>query len=55
MVIVNGLTGDESNDLNLDLDVIGDQYIIWGFDNNCGDPFDDFNINFYAKWRHDNP
>jgi len=55
VVIVNGLTGDESNDLNLDLDVTGDQYILWGYDNNCGQSMDDFNINFFAKWRHDNP
>ncbi len=54
-VLASGLSGGFSSNNNLDLDVIGDQFIIWGYDNNCDDPFTDFNIIFYAKWRHDNP
>ena len=42
-----------ANDANADID--GDQYILWGLDNNCGGGVDDWNLVLYAKWRHDNP
>ena len=53
--LATGLTGQahNANDLNIDID--GDQYILWGIENLCLQAIDDFNINFSFKWRHDNP
>jgi len=53
--IASGLTDEFDNNDNLNIDVNGTQYIIWGIDNNCGQTVDDFVITFYSKWRHDNP
>jgi len=57
--IVTGLSNTEVyNDNNLDVDVDGDQYTIWGIDNDCsggGDDINDWNMIIYLKWRHDNP
>jgi len=61
MSLANGgelatLDGTPQNDNNADFDIEGNQYIIWGIDNNCGnDAFDDWNVILYLKWRHDNP
>ncbi len=52
-VIVSGLTGEISNSNTLDLDIEGDQYIIWGINNDCGESITDWNIQFFMKWRHD--
>jgi len=49
---------DVYNDNNLDVDVDGDQYTVWGIDNNClggDDDIADWNMIVYLKWRHDNP
>jgi len=46
------------NDNNLDVDVDGDQYTLWGIDNNCGggnNDIENWNMIIYLKWRHDNP
>ena len=48
-----GETGETANATNLDLDVDGDQYIMWGLDNNCGQTINDWNVVLYARWRHD--
>lgn len=54
--IAVGLNGEAHNDNNLDVDIGGNQYTIWGIDNNCpagGSDIDDYNIIIYFKWRHD--
>jgi len=46
------------NDNNLDVDLEGDRYTLWGIDNNCSganDDIEDWNMIIYLKWRHDNP
>jgi len=53
--IAFGLTGEMDVNDNLDIDVNGTQFIIWGIDNNCGQTLDDFVITFYSKWHHDDP
>jgi len=56
--IATGLTGQAHNDNNLDVDIDGNQYVLWGIDNNCGgggSDIDDYNIIIYFKWRHDQP
>jgi len=53
--IVTGLTGELDNNDNMSIDLDGQQYIMWGLDNNCGQPLEDYNIIFYSKWRHDDP
>jgi len=50
--LATGLDGQAHNSNNLNIDIGGDQYIIWGIDNNCGQTIDDFNIIVYFKWRH---
>jgi len=57
--IVTGISNtDVYNDNNLDVDVDGDQYTIWGIDNNCfggNDDIADWNMIIYLKWHHDDP
>lgn len=48
-----GLTGQAHNANNLNLDLAGNEYLLWGIDNNCGEAIDDFNVIVYLKWRHD--
>jgi hypothetical protein len=50
--IASGLTGQAHNANNLDVDILGNDYKLWGIDNNCGEAMDDFNIILYLKWRH---
>jgi hypothetical protein len=51
--VATGLNGQAHNANNLDVDILGDDYKLWGIDNNCGEAIDDFNIILYVKWRHD--
>jgi len=56
--IVTGLSSTQVyNDNNLNVDIDGDQYTLWGIDNNCagGIDIEDWNMIIYLKWRHDNP
>jgi len=57
--IVTGLSSTQVyNDNNLNIDINGDQYTLWGIDNNCtggNSDMDDWNMIIYLKWRHDNP
>ena len=57
--IVTGLSDIQVyNDNNLDVDLNGDQYTLWGIDNNCGggnDDIEDWNMIIYLKWHHDDP
>ncbi len=56
--VATGLTDDSHSDNNRNVDIEGNQYIMFGVDNNClggGDDIDDYNIILYFKWRHDNP
>jgi len=53
VVVATGLTGQAHNANNLDSDMAGDQYILWGIRNNCGGDVDDWNVIIYFKWRHD--
>lgn len=50
--IVTGLNGQAHNSNSLNIDVAGNQYIIWGMDNNCGQNIDDWNLILYYRWRH---
>jgi len=47
-----GLTGQAHNSNTLNIQLNGNQYILWGLDNNCGQSIDDFNIILYYRWRH---
>lgn len=51
--IDTGLTGQAHNANNLNVDIAGDQYILWGIDNNCGQGITDWNVILYFKYRHD--
>jgi len=57
--ILTGLSSTQaSNDNNLNVDINGDQYTLWGIDNNCGggnNDIENWNMIIYLKWRHDNP
>jgi len=48
----SGLTG-ETNNGNLDVDIAGQQYTLWGVENNCNEGMNDWNLVLYIKWRHD--
>ena len=48
--------GDTQSVNNADVDIAGNQYIMFGIDENCSGPgINDFHLIFYAKWRHDQP
>ena len=49
--IATGLNNQAHNSNALNIDVAGDQYIIWGMDNNCGQNIDDWNLVVYYRWR----
>lgn len=51
--ISSALTAETHNAGGLNIDVAGDQYIIWGIDNNCGQSIDDWNMVLYFRHRHD--
>jgi len=53
--VAAGLDGSPQNADDADSDVLGDQYILWGIDNNCGGTILDWNAILYVKWRHDQP
>src|SRR3990170_368219 len=56
--IASGLSEDDENGSNLDIDLDGDEYMLWGIDNNCANgPGDilNYNIMIFFKERHDNP
>jgi len=38
-----------------DVDIAGNQYIMFGIDENCPGSVNDFHLILYAKWRHDQP
>lgn len=50
--IATVLTGEAHNANNLNVDIGGNQYILWGIDNNCGQSIDDWNLVIYYRWRH---
>lgn len=51
--IATGLTDEAHNSNNVDIDIDGDQYILWGIENNCALPIDDWNMILYVNWHHD--
>lgn len=51
--IATGQSGETYNANNLNVDLDGGQYTIWGLDNNCGQSIDDWNMIIYFRWRHD--
>ncbi|MCH6585783.1 MAG: hypothetical protein IH792_01970 [Thaumarchaeota archaeon] len=57
--IVTGLSSTQVyNDNNLNIDINGDQYTLWGIDNNCtggNNDMDDWNMIIYLKWHHADP
>ncbi|MBA4336230.1 hypothetical protein C0416_00465 [bacterium] len=46
------LTGQAHNSNALNIDVAGDQYVLWGIDNNCNQNIDDWNLVVYYRARH---
>ena len=46
------LAGQAHNSNALNIDVAGDQYVLWGIDNNCGQAIDDWNLVVYYRARH---
>ena len=51
--VATGLIGEAHNANNLNLDITGNQYILWGLDNNCtAGTLDDWNVILYFKNRH---
>jgi len=50
----SGLTG-QTNNGDLDVDIAGQQYTLWGVENNCNEGMNDWNLVLYIKWRHDQP
>jgi len=55
VVIAAGLNDDAQNGINTNIDLDGNQYIIWGLDNDCNASITDWNMIFYTKWRHADP
>ena len=53
--LATGLNGEVHNANNLDIDIQGDRYKVWGIDNNCLQNIDDWNVVIYFKWHHDDP
>ena len=51
--LATGLTGEAHNSNVLNVDIAGDQYTVWGIDNNCGQGIDDWNLVIYYRYRHD--
>ena len=49
--VATGLNGQAHNANNLNVDVSGGQYILWGLDNNCGQGIDDYNVVLHLRWR----
>lgn len=47
----SGVSTETSNGNTVNVDVAGDQYIIIGIDNNCGQTIDDWNLFLYFRWR----
>lgn len=50
--IATGLTGQAHNSNSLNIDIDGDQYILWGIDNNCTQTIDDWNVVLYYRTHH---
>jgi hypothetical protein len=50
--VAAGLSGEAHNSSTLNIDLAGNQYIIWGLDNNCGQNIDDYNVILYYRYRH---
>ena len=56
--LATGLSEDDENNSNLNIDLDGDQYMMWGIDNNCANgagDITDYNIMIFFKERHDDP
>lgn len=50
--VATGLNNQVHNANNLNIDLSGNRYIVWGIDNNCGQNIDDYNIVLYLRYRH---
>ncbi len=54
--VATGLDGSPQTADDADFDMDGNQYVLWGVDNNCGGgSIIDWNAILYVKWRHDQP
>lgn len=51
--VASGLTGQAHNSNTLNINLAGNEYILWGIDNNCGQAIDDWNMILYYRARHD--
>jgi len=50
-----GLSTDTANANDVSVDIVGDQYIMPGVENNCGATIDDWHLDLFFKWHHDDP
>ncbi len=50
--IASGLNDETHNSYSLNSDINGNQYILWGIDNNCLSTIDDWNVVLYYRYRH---
>ena len=51
--LLAGVNGQAHNSNTLNADIAGNQYILWGIDNNCGQAIDDWNMIIHYRNRHD--
>ena len=51
--VATGLNGQAHNSSTLNVDIAGNQYLLWGIDNNCGQNIDDWNVILHYRIRHD--
>ncbi|MBN2087194.1 hypothetical protein JW758_02500 [Candidatus Peregrinibacteria bacterium] len=51
--LASGLTDEIYNANGLNVNLAGNQYTLWGIDNNCGQGMDDWNMVVYYRYRHD--
>ena len=53
--MATGVTGEAIADNSVNVDGEGDQFTLWGFENNCGPTIDDWAMIIWLKWHHDDP
>lgn len=51
--LARNLNGAIDNAANLNIDIGGNQHILFGLDNNCGEKIDDWSVELLYRWRHD--
>ena len=51
--VASALNGQAHNSNTSNVDIVGNQYTVWGIDNNCGQAIDDFAVMLFFRYRHD--